>query len=106
MTAWLWLLAALLATAGGQVLFKYGSDSRSRLLVMTAVVLFCLAPPASFLALRDLGLATVYVSTVLAQLLAVLGAMVLFRERYSHIQWYGFALILIGVGIFNYPAIS
>lgn len=106
MSHWLWLLLALLATAGGQVLFKYASDRRSRSLVATAIMLFCLAPPASFLALRGLGLATVYVSTVLAQLLAVLAAMVLFGERYSRAQWAGFALILIGVGIFNYPSLS
>lgn len=106
MSAWAWLLVALLATAGGQVLFKHASDVRSRRLVIVAVAIFSLAPPASFMALRGLSLATVYVSTVLAQLVAVLAAMALFGERYSRFQWAGFMLILIGVVVFNVPNLA
>lgn len=105
MSPWIWLAVALLATAAGQVLFKYASNRRSKRLLIATVLLFCLVPPTSFLALRGLSLGTVYVSTALAQLLAVVAAMVLFGERYSRFQWIGLALILFGVGIFNFPVL-
>jgi multidrug transporter EmrE-like cation transporter len=104
MNPWIWLGVALVATAAGQVLFKYASSRRSRPLVIATILLFCLVPPASFLALRGLSLATVYISTALAQLLAVGAAMAVFGERYSRFQWIGLALILFGVGVFNFPA--
>jgi multidrug transporter EmrE-like cation transporter len=95
-----------LTTAGGQVLFKTASDRRSRSLTMAAVALFCFAPPASFFALRTLSLATVYVSTALAQLVVVLASMWLFGERYTRFQWTGLMLIVAGVITFNWPMLS
>lgn len=101
MIAWVWLGLALLATAGGQVLFKYASVARSRPALIAAILVFCFAPPASYFALKELSLATVYLSTALAQLAVVVASMLLFDERYTRIQWAGLSLILIGVVIFN-----
>lgn len=103
MNPWIWLVVALVATAAAQVLFKYASSRRSKWPMIATIGLFCLVPPASFLALRGLSLATVYISTALSQLLAVGAAMTVFGERYSRAQWVGFALILLGVGVFNFP---
>lgn len=70
-----------------------------------ALVMFGVATLAAFMALKVLSLATVYVSTALAQLMVVLASMRLFGERYQHKQWVGLALILGGVLLFNTPLI-
>lgn len=103
MTGWAWLVLALLATAMGQLVFKQASERRSRARTVAAVALFCLVPLASYFALHTLSLATVYVSTAFTQILVVVVAMLCFGERYSAIQWAGFALILAGVVVFNLP---
>lgn len=107
MTAgWLWLALALLATAVGQLVYKYASMQQSWRLTVLAVAIFCIAPVGAFMALHSLSLATVYVSTALSQLLVVLGSMALFRERYRLRQWLGFAAILAGVMVFNFKAFT
>lgn len=101
MSAWLWLAVTILATACGQIIFKHASLKRSLLMTALAVGVFCLAPLGSYMALHQLSLATVYVSTALAQLVVVIGSMALFGERYATRQWLGLALILGGVVVFN-----
>ena len=98
---WTWLGLMLLATTIGQLLFKSASVKQSARLTVAAILIFCAAPPASFMALHTLSLATVYVSTAIAQLLVVISSLLLFRERYSFRQWTSLALILAGVLIFN-----
>ena len=102
--AWAWLAVALLATAIGQLVFKHASLRRSRSGTIAAAAIFCVAPVASFLALRQLSIATVYVSTALSQIIVVMMSLELFQERYSGRQWAGLALILAGVVIFNMGA--
>lgn len=106
MNALSWLALALLSTAVGQLLYKHASVKQSRAALIGAVASFCLAPPASYMALHSLNVATVYVSTALAQLAVVLASMFFFHERYSRRQWAGLGLILLGVIIFNKNAIS
>lgn len=101
-----WLGLALAATAVGQLIFKRATVQRSRVLMAIAVASFCLAPPASFMALHRLSLATVYVSTALAQLAVVLGSIAFFGERYAPRQWIALALIIAGVVTFNIKGIQ
>jgi len=101
MSGWDWLALALLTTALGQLLYKIASLHGSRMRLGVAIACFCIAPLASYLALRSLSLATVYVSTAISQLIVVFGSMALFRERYRLRQWLGLTLIVIGVIVFN-----
>ena len=101
MNGWGWLALALLATALAQLLYKEASLRGSRIRLGAAIACFCIAPVASYLALRSLSLATVYVSTAISQLLVVFGSMVTFGERYGFRQWLGLTLIVAGVIIFN-----
>lgn len=105
MTALLWLVLALTATAVGQLLFKYASTHQSRPWTLAAAASFCVAPPASYMALHSLSMATVYVSTAVVQLAVVLVSMLVFHERYNPRQWIGLGLILLGVIIFNAGAL-
>jgi len=103
---WLWLGLALAATAVGQLVFKQATVRHSRVGLVVAIATFCVAPPASFMALHQLSLATVYVSTALAQLAVVLGSIALFGERYATRQWIALALIFAGVVTFNIGGIQ
>lgn len=101
-TAWLWLGMALTATAAGQLVFKRASSGGSRWLLFVAIATFGLAPPASYMALHGLTLATVYISTALSQLVVVLASIALFGERYGLRQWLALGLIVIGILVFNF----
>jgi multidrug transporter EmrE-like cation transporter len=101
MGGWGWLAAAIIATAAGQLVFKQASTTRSRRLTVVAVALFCLAPPAAYMALHHLSLATVYVSTAVSQLIVVIVSLTVLHESYSARQWAAFTLILAGVILFN-----
>jgi multidrug transporter EmrE-like cation transporter len=104
--AWSWLAVALLATAIGQLVYKHASLHRSRRGTIAAAGIFCVAPVAAFLALRQLSIATVYVSTALSQIIVVVMSLKVFHEKYSGQQWAGLVLILVGVVIFNSGAFS
>ena len=101
MNGWSWLAIAIAATACGQLLYKHASVTRSRMFTLYAIIAFCIAPVAAFMALHSLSLATVYISTAISQLIVVLASMLLFGERYDHRQWAGLGLILTGVIVFN-----
>lgn len=101
MNGWLWLALAIAATAAGQLLFKRASVKRSRTLTLAAIVAFCIAPAAAYLALHSLSLATVYISTAISQFIVVVTSITIFGERYDARQWTGLAMIIVGVVIFN-----
>lgn len=105
MSGWTWLAVAIVATAVGQLFYKRASTARSRRLTVVAVGFFCLAPPSAYMALQQLSLVTVYVSTVISQLIVVMVSLTLFRERYSPRQWMALALILAGIIVFNARAL-
>jgi multidrug transporter EmrE-like cation transporter len=71
-----------------------------------AAATFCLAPPASFFALKELSLGTVYISTAITPVLVVVAAMCFFGEKYSRLQWAGLSLIMAGVVALNLKTIS
>lgn len=100
-SGWLFLFMALGATALGQLVYKRACVVASRRMTAIAIVIFCVAPISSFLALNFLSLATVYVSTAISQVIVVLASISFFGERYSSRQWVALCLILAGVFIFN-----
>ncbi len=74
MFAYLLLLGALLTTALGQVSFKHYHLTHNLPSFVLAVGLFLVTPPMTLLAVRQLGVGTVYVSTGLTySLVALLG---------------------------------
>lgn len=102
---WSWLIFALSMTAVGQLVFKRASMNKSWRMTILAIACFCVVPPASYLALHTLTLATVYVSTALSQVVVVLASLFAFGERYSSRQWFALVLILAGVVVFNSSAL-
>lgn len=101
MIAWVALSVTLLATVGAQLLFKAYHLGGRRACLVSAILLFVLAVPATVLAVRDLGIGRVYVAAALTYVVAPLFAVRLFKERVGRLQLAGLALILAGVVLYN-----
>ena len=96
-----WLAASLLSTAAAQITFKLYFRARRWWMLAATIALFLLVPYTTYNALRGLPLATVYVATAISQLLVVLLSLALMGERYTPRQYLGFALVLLGVVVYN-----
>jgi drug/metabolite transporter (DMT)-like permease len=101
MIAWIALAAALLCTVGAQLCFKGYHLRQRRILLLAAVALFAGAVPSTMLAVRELGMARVYVAAALTYVAAPLLAIRLFDERIGKLQAAGLALIVAGVVVYN-----
>lgn len=96
MSAYLLLLGALLTTALGQVSFKHYHLTRRPISFVLAVGLFLVTPPMTLLAVRQLGIGTVYVSTGFTYSLVAFLGWFAFGEHVSRRQVAGLALITLG----------
>jgi drug/metabolite transporter (DMT)-like permease len=96
-----WLAASLLCTAVAQLAFKAYARKPDRWLLAVTIGLFVLVSYANYNALRGLPLGTVYVATAVSQLLVVLLSLVMLGERYTPRQYIGFAVVLLGVVVYN-----
>jgi drug/metabolite transporter (DMT)-like permease len=94
--AYLLLFVALLTTAFAQVAFKHFHLTGKRSSLATAVGLFLLIPPATFVAVRYLGIGKVYVLTSLNYGFVAFLGWKYFGERISGGQLQGLALITLG----------
>ena len=103
MTAWIALTLCLLCTVGAQLCFKAYHLRHHRMLLWMALALFAAAVPSTMFAVRDLGIARVYVAAALTYVAAPLLAIRLFGERFGRLQAAGLALIVVGVIVYNLP---
>jgi len=94
--AYVLLAAALLTTAFAQVAFKHYHVSGKRSSLLIALGLFLLIPPATFAAVRHLGIGKVYVLTSLNFGFVAFMGWKYFGERISKGQIQGLALITLG----------
>ena len=101
MIYYLFLVAALAATAGAQLLLKYSGISRHRrVCYWLSVALFIMATFCSYAALKKIRLDTLYVAASLNMVLVVLASTLLFRERVSLRNALALLCIVGGVSIF------
>lgn len=101
MTGYLLLLAVLLMTAAGQVAFKHYHLSGRRGFLLLAIGLFVTVVPMTFLAVRMLGLATVFIFMSLSYGLVALAGRYLFGETVTRRQAAGILVIMLGCLIYN-----
>jgi multidrug transporter EmrE-like cation transporter len=98
--AWLALVSALVLTAFGQMSFKLFFITRRYAALLTALVLFALAPVCSYFALRQLGIGTVYISTAVTQILVLGLSRLILKEQLTFDHLVAMVLITTGVVIF------
>lgn len=104
MTALMAMGLAILTTAAGQLSFKYYAMKRTRTWLFVALALFCSIPLFTFVAVRGLGLGTVYVSTGLTYVLVALCGRFFFAERIGITHALALGLILCGCLLYGYQA--
>lgn len=100
MSSFIVLAAALTSVAFGQLNFKLYAVKSSYVNLAIAIVLFAAAQVGFFVALMDLRIGVVYMSTALTQGLVLLLSHYVLRETIS--RHHGIALLLIVIGIVLY----
>lgn len=95
------LLVILAATVAAQVLFKHHHLSRRRAPLFAAVALFVGVVPLSYLAVRQIGLATLYIFMSLSYGIVALLGWKLFGESVSRMRITGIATVMLGCVLYN-----
>lgn len=95
------LVIALLATAIGQLLFKLHYQRPGNRYLYGALGTFILIPPVTYVALVNISLAAVYMSTALSNVLVLVMSRVVLKERISRRHAMAATLIIVGIMVFN-----
>jgi drug/metabolite transporter (DMT)-like permease len=97
----LYLLVALVGTAVAQVSYKlYVWRSRKLPHLIQALILFALAQVGFFLALTELEVGLVYMSTGLTHLMVMLLSGQVLKERITAHHWAAASLIAVGLVVY------
>ncbi len=94
------VIASLLLTAGGQVLFKRYYGSHRRLDLLAALAMFGLVPITNFIALRGLPFGFVYMSTAVTQVLVLVMSRMFLAERIHPKALPGVVLVVAGIIVY------
>jgi len=96
------LLFALLSTSVGQLLFRMYYVRTKKIYLAAALGTFLAVPFFSYLALLNLTLAFVYMSTALVHVLVLIMAHMFLKEHLTRKQYISMSLIVIGIIVFNF----
>lgn len=94
------LAGALTATALGQVCFKLFFKNKQYHYLIMAIALFCIAPLCSYVALGELSVGFVYMSTALTIVMVVLLSAFVLGECLT--RDHGIAMLMIVAGVVLY----
>jgi drug/metabolite transporter (DMT)-like permease len=95
------LLFTLLFTAVGQLLFRMYYVRKRKIYLATALGTFLAVPVLSYLALLNLTLAFVYMSTALIHVLVLIMSHMFLKEHFTQKQYISISLIVVGIIVFN-----
>lgn len=98
--AWGFLLASVLFTVLGQLVYKHYSNNKQLTWLIGGICLFSVAVPFTMWAVRDLGIGMFYVGSSLSYMLAPLLGQFFFNEAVTMRQWFYFGLIMVGVIVY------
>ena len=96
------LLAALVFTTVGQLLFRLYYVRTKKIYFAAALGTFMAVPVFSYLALLNLTLAFVYMSTALIHVLVLILSHIFLHEQFTKKQFISISLIVMGIIVFNY----
>lgn len=95
--SWAALAAALLCTAFGQVFYKMFFTAKRRRYLAIAILTFVMIPPLSYLALRNLTIGLVYMSTALTQVMVLVMSRYMLKETITRQHMLASALLVVGI---------
>ena len=95
------LACAIVTTTVAQLSYKLSFHKKNRVYLFFALIFFAVTPFLAFLALKELSLSFVYMSTGLTYVLVLLSARFILKEELFRRQIYAVALIAGGVVVFN-----
>jgi drug/metabolite transporter (DMT)-like permease len=96
------LVAALLFTTAGQVLFKLGILRRAAMLIVAGLGLLALATVSNFYALLNLGIGLVYLSTGSTHVLVLIGSWLVLKERIPRDRQIGSLVVILGISLYAF----
>jgi len=95
------LTIALIGTAIGQLFFKMHYQHTGKIFLFSALGTFAMVPVFSYLALLNLSLAVVYMSTALTSVLVLVLSHFFLNERITKQHMMAMVFIVFGVLLFN-----
>jgi len=98
--SWLALIGALCATALAQLTYKLYFKDHSRPYLVVSITCFVAASLCAYLALKELNIGMVYMSTALTQLLVVGMAYRILGEPLTRDHGIGMAFIVSGIVLY------
>jgi len=102
---WIFTSIAVSLSAAGHIYYKSYALSRRRLFLILTGLTFILVPAFSFLALRNLTIAQVYLCTALIPVLTTIGAKFFIKEIITRSHIIGLILITTGTLLYVIPSI-
>jgi len=97
---WAFAIAGVVLTALGHILYKRYSIGGSKIYLLLTAATFILIPVASFLALRGLTIAQVYLCAAMVPVITTFGARFFIKETITRHHIIGLGLITSGTVIY------
>jgi drug/metabolite transporter (DMT)-like permease len=99
--AWVALSGLILSTSFGQLLYKMYFSRKKLSILMAAVFFFLFAPLCSYVALQELTIGTVYMSTAATQIVVLAASGIVLKERLHPHHFVAALFIVAGIVLFN-----
>lgn len=103
---WIYTAAAILLGSLGHILLKQHAVTSSYKFLFLSILAFVSVPALSFLALRDLTIAQVYLCTALVPIITTFGAWLVVKEVITKHHLIGLVFITIGTFLYLYPSLN
>lgn len=100
------LFFALLFTALGQMLFRMHFLRTGKKYLIAALVTFMAVPICNYLALLNLTLALVYMSTALTHVMVLMMSHFFLKERLTIKHYISMSLIVLGIATYNFAPLN
>jgi len=94
-------VAAVLTTALGQFFYKKFALNKKKIYLIISVSLFAMVPLFNFIALKEISIDIVYMSTSLTIILVIFLSKVFLNEKVDIKLYSGVLIILLGIIIYN-----
>jgi len=103
---WGFTALAILSTSFGHIFYKIYVISKNKWLLMSTGLTFILIPFWSYLALRDLTIAQVYLSTALVPVITTFSGAFILKEKVNKHNFIGLILIFLGTILYLWNSLQ